>query len=222
MKKGFTLLEMMVVVGIIAILLAASVAGFSNMTKTADKAKAQELVSNVATALTALFQKEGNWPKRLASCGETGAALDENRALPLARGSYLSLSTDNDDDPKHCTKLRGGDRFGVLDPWGTDIVKRKGDSASLSDIKKGEELDRYIHYAVDVDGDGVIKGVDVGGVAVDVRATAIAWCGGKDGVIQPYPYAGGNANNRKANNSKGGSANDDVYSWTPAQAADVQ
>ena len=54
------------------------------------------------------------------------------------------------------------------------------------------------------------------------RLEAIAVCGGKDGVIQPYPYAGGNANNRKANNSKGGSANDDVYSWTPAQAADVQ
>ena len=51
-KSGCTLVEMLVVIGIIAVLVGASIGGFSAMTKTAEKAKCQELVSNVATALT--------------------------------------------------------------------------------------------------------------------------------------------------------------------------
>lgn len=45
MKKGFTLVEMLVVIGIIVILLGASIGGFSKMTKSAERAKARELVS---------------------------------------------------------------------------------------------------------------------------------------------------------------------------------
>ena len=54
MKKGFTLIEMLVVIGIIAVLVGASIGGFSAMTRTAERAKCQELVSNVATVLCIL------------------------------------------------------------------------------------------------------------------------------------------------------------------------
>jgi prepilin-type N-terminal cleavage/methylation domain-containing protein len=69
MKKGFTLIEMLVVIGIIAVLVGASIGGFSAMTKSAENTKCQELVSNTATALTAMFQDTGVWPQRLANQG---------------------------------------------------------------------------------------------------------------------------------------------------------
>ena len=218
-RPAFTLIEMLVVIGIIAVLIGASLGGYSSMTKTADRARCQEVVSNVATALTALFQNEGSWPKRLAENGATDGKLDENVAYALvANGrSYFSLTKSTDG-----RSLGGHDRFGILTPWAQAVVKAQGTAAS-----KGSKVgtmtvdDHILHYALDLDGDGKILGASVGGQSVDVRATAIVWCGGKDGVIDPYPYANGGGGG-KGSSSKGGTRSDDVYSWTPAQTRDVQ
>ena len=85
---------MLVVIGIIAVLVGASIGGFSAMTRTAEKAKCQELVSNVATALTVMFQQEGAWPRALAQNGASDGRLDAKSAYALvAKGrTYLSLS----------------------------------------------------------------------------------------------------------------------------------
>jgi prepilin-type N-terminal cleavage/methylation domain-containing protein len=213
MKKGFTLIEMLVVIGIIAVLVGASIGGFSAMTRTAEKAKCQELVSNVATALTIMFQQEGVWPKRLAKNGASDGQLDADAAYAFVAGTtkYLSLSVSGG-------RLAGIDRFGVVSPWASAHLKRKGSSASLSDVVSAGPngsmtvKDHILHYALDLDGDGIIQGASVGNQVIDVRATAIVWCGGKDGFVSPYPYAGG---------GKGGK-NDDVYSWTPGQTKNVQ
>jgi prepilin-type N-terminal cleavage/methylation domain-containing protein len=216
MKKGFTLIEMLVVIGIIAVLVGASIGGFSAMTRTAEKAKCQELVSNVATALTVMFQQEGAWPRTLAQNGASDGRLDAKTAYALvAKGrTYLSLSHSGG-------KLIGNDRFGVMSPWAASLVKRKGNAASLSDVvgvsPQGGQMtvqDHILHYALDLDGDGIIQGASVGNQVIDVRATAIVWCGGKDGFVVPYPYAeGGQRNSGK---------NDDVYSWTPGQTKGVK
>ena len=217
LRPAFTLIEMLVVMGIIAVLIGASIGGYSAMTKSAERARCQELVSNVAVALTALFQNEGVWPKRLAREGSTDGKLDENAAYALvANGrSYFSLTKNGD-------RLGGHDRFGILTPWAQAVVKRLGTSASKGSRVGSMTVDDHIlHYALDLDGDGKILGASVGGRSVDVRATAIVWCCGKDGVIDPYPYGGGAGGKGSSSGSSGGKT-DDVYSWTPAQTRDVQ
>ncbi len=193
MKKAFTLVEMLVVIGIIAVLMAASMAAYSKLTKTADKAKAQELVHNVATALASLYQQEGVWPKRLLTGGSQGV-LDAEHALPLAKGGYFPLNWKDN-------QLIGLDRLGILDPWGAAIIKRKGASTSQTDVYRGDDFDHIIHYAVDADGDGIVE-ADVGGESVKVRASAIAWGAGKDGKLEAYSV---------------GVRKDDVYSWGVGQ-----
>ena len=210
MRRGFTLIEILVVIGIITVLIGASIGGFSAMTKTAERAKAHELVLNVATALTALYQQEGNWPKRLATNGQTDGQLDKDAAIPLALGKYFSLTTKGSGKE---IKLAGLDQFGIVTPWATAVIKRRGTSAQLSDVVTGSTTvkDHILHYALALDGDGVIKGANVGGESVDVRATAIVWCIGKSGGNggQPWPY-------------HTGLKKDDVYSWAPGQAAEVK
>ena len=204
---------MLVVIGIIAVLIGASIGGFTAMTKTADKAKAQELVSNAATALTALFQQEGAWPKRLINGkdgGEGGGQLlDENAAYALVAGGrkYFSLTVKDG-------KLAGLDKCGIISPWATAAVKRSGRPAETSTKVGSVNLENHIlRYAIDLDGDGIIEGVNVGGTPVDIRATAAVWCCGKDGVFSPYPYGSGAKKSGKC---------DDVYSWAPGQTRNVK
>lgn len=199
-RNAFTLVEMLVVIGIIAILMGASIGAFSKMTKTAERAKCQELVSNTATALTALYQQAGIWPKVLRANGATDGQLDENAALALV--NYMSLSTDSNG------KLSGIDKFGIVTPWAVAHIKRRGNSASLSDKVAGGTLqDHILHYAVDLDGDGIIPGANVGGETVDIRATVAVWCCGKDGVLETYSR---------------GLRKDDCYSWTKGQTQGVR
>lgn len=173
-RKGFTLIEMLVVIGIITVLMAASMAGFSSMTKTAEKTRARELVTNVATALTALYQREGAWPKRTLEGAKGDFKFDENAALPLAKKNYLSLSLTNDK-----SALTGYDKFGVVTPWAVAVLKSNGRNADKG-TKVGSATieDHILRYAIDTDGSGF---VDVTPLNVRVRATACVWCCGKNG-----------------------------------------
>lgn len=211
MRKGFTLVEMLVVIGIIVILMGAAIAGYSKVTKSAERAREQELVSNVATALTALYQEEGTWPKRLVNGAGSDGRLTADVAYALAANGrhYLSLSAEDG-------RLIGFDRFGIVTTWASAVIKRAGTAASLGTKVAGTSKtveDHILHYAIDTDGDGIVENVSVGGASIPaIRATAVVWSCGKDGVVSPYPYLSG---------SKSGGI-DDVYSWAPGQARDVQ
>ncbi len=199
-KNGFTLIEMLIVIGIITVLVGASISAFSKMRSSADRSRAQELVHNTAVALTAIFQQEGSWPKRLAANGASDGILDAYTALPLAKGGYMSLTMNSDK-----SALGGLDKLGIVDPWAAAVIKTKGDSASLSDMVNTPQTiqDHILHYALDLDGDGIVDNASVGGETVSVRASAIVWCAGKDGKMEPYTS---------------GLKKDDIYSWTPGQA----
>lgn len=202
MKKAFTLVEMLVVIGIIAVLTAATIGGYSKITATAEKTKCRELVSNVAIAMTTYFQRNGAWPSILVKNGKTDGELDENVAYALK--DYISLNADT-----NAQKLKGLDKFGIVTPWATEVIKRRGSSAAVTDkVPSGGSIkDHILHYAIDLDGDGIIENASVGGESVSVRATAIVWCCGKDGIIEAYTR---------------GLRKDDIHSWTKGQTQDVK
>lgn len=201
MKKGFTLVEMLVVIGIIAVLVGATIGGYSKFSKTAEKTRCQELVSNTATALATLFQQNGAWPRALRTAAQGDGKLTATAAYPLA--AYMSLTTSNG-------ALAGYDRLGVVSPWATAVIRhRSGGAVSESTrVPSGGTVDDHIlRFAIDYDGDGIIEGANVGGETIDIRATAAVWCCGKDGRIEVYSQ---------------GLRRDDVYSWTKGQTQNVR
>ncbi len=199
-EKGFTLVEMLVVIGIILIIVGASAAGLTKMVRSAERARCRELVANTAVALVQLYQNEGAWPRALIKNNNKDGGLDERAALPLA--GIMTLTSNG-------SKLVGYNRFGIVSPWAMAVIRRKGESASLSTkVPSGGTIkDHVLRYALDLDGDGIIEDVDVGGETVNVRANAVVWCCGKDGKIEAY---------------RTGLKKDDCHSWTVGQTKYVK
>lgn len=209
-RKAFTLIEMLVVIGIIGALMAASIGGYSAITKAAQRARLRELVSNTSTALIAYFQDHGSWPKAFLNAYDGGDGLiDQRVGFLLARRSYpdgrvegyMSLAVKyNGPTPMG---LMGVDRLGVVSPWAIDAIKRSGDSATPdTPVSTGGKVqDHILHFAIDVDGDGITE-AKVGGQGIKIRAPAAVWSAGRDGKMERYSR---------------GSLKDDVYSWTKGQ-----
>ena len=228
-RTGFTLIEMMVVIGIIGILAAALTGGYSYMVKSAQRAKAVEAVSNARTALEALYiRKDGMWPTHIlrARTHEGGYhVMDENVAKVLAQNDLLNVDCkkpDEGQDPSDLGnyKLRGVDRCGIADPWGQDVLRRLGTTSSDGNalLKKevssgGRVEDHLIYFAVDQDEDGFVT-KEEGAPVKKVRAKVITWCAGADGGL-------GNCSSDKAGkvtvNGRVVSNGDNVYSWQRAQ-----
>lgn len=203
MKKGFSLIEMLVVIAIIATLIAASVGVYSSVTARAQNARCLELVSNVATALNALYQRENRWPPALvkASNDGRGGQLTKEGAACLAVHNLLSLSyTTREQDGETIYELSGLDRCGIVTPWATETLKRLPPGKSGLDARVkiggkdvGKVSDHVLHFSIDIDGDGIVEIEQASGSTLKIRGTAAVW------------YKGPKGNK------------DDIISWTAAQ-----
>ena len=181
-RRAFTLIEMLVVIGIIAILIGAGMTTFSAATRKAQQARAREVVSNVATALEAIYQKEGSFSRRVLAQGGSDGEMDADVAYELAKRNAMTLTYDS-----ARKKTVGADRCGILTPWAQDLVKRS--KSSVADSTKvptgGTVKDHRVHFAVDIEGRGYVN-ANVGGESLKIRASAVAWCCGRDGKKLKY------------------------------------
>lgn len=166
-QAGFTLIEMLVVIGIIGILATTLVSSFSAMQTTARQAQAQALAGEVATALTLYLQQHGEWPLALLSQNE----MDTNACGVLTGLLDTDTSKDN-----------GLDRYGLLDPWGRAAMKRSTAISATDKLQNGSLLlEHRIQYRLDKEYDGFVDAIDNSPKSVTIRASAIAWSRGPDG-----------------------------------------
>lgn len=188
MKRGFTLVEMLIVIGVIAILTGAAMTGFRGAVEKAQAAKCQELVHNVSTALVKVFQDNGSWPSRIISAGQGSGEMTAEIGGELARRKALSLNyrlVENEETGEKVYKLVGLDQCGVVSPWAAEVVKRKAANGNVSlnePVPGGGTIrDHVLRFSVDDDEDGLVKVSYEGGKSVTVRASAAVWCCGRDG-----------------------------------------
>ncbi len=202
-RKGFTLVEMLVVMSLIAILSTALLMGYGRVTRTAQKAKAQETVANVATALGVLLQQKSSWPKKLLSYqgadGTGKGCVVEVAKVFAENGNLLGVTVDSSGKPT------GTDRCGIVDPWAVAVLKRSSANGESTAVPSGGTVrDHVIYFALDTDFDGITE-AKVCGETVKIRANAIAWSAGADGEL------GDSYSKRSKKNA------DNIYSWQRKQ-----
>ena len=185
-RDGFTLVELLVVIGMIGLLAGALIASFSHLKTSARQSQAQALVGEVATALTAYLDRYREWPDALKGRTE----MDEKACWVLQENKLLDVVVKKWNETSQKMEWEGPtgnslDRFGLLDPWGRAGLRRNpsiGDAGAA--IEGGTKLsDHRLQYRLDTNYDGVIDGSDDDpppkGLAV--RASAIVWSRGPDG-----------------------------------------
>ena len=181
-NKGFTLVEMLVVMGLIGLLVAMMTGALKYAQNVAWQARAQELVSNVATALTIYISREGVWPKEIL---ESGGVVDNEVCKVLQQAKLLDVTTVKSDGN---INQNSPERFGLLSPWGQRLLRRNPKmTASAGALPADSLLRRHmLQFRVDINYDGKIDSSDAtlgsipgrGGV---IRASAIVWACGPNG-----------------------------------------
>jgi len=187
-RRGFTLVEMLVVIGILGILSAALLSSFSHVQSAARKAEAQKQVAEVATALTVFLQLERTWPQEWLDKGKREMDIEmcwymQSRKLLdvttfLYEGSTVKpMTADNLND-------QSLDRFGMLDPWGRRALKKsKVKSKGLEDKPPAEAENHLIQFRLDKNYDGwVDQSEGLPGKGGKVRASVLVWSRGPDGL----------------------------------------
>ncbi|MCL2104694.1 MAG: type II secretion system GspH family protein [Kiritimatiellaeota bacterium] len=180
-QDGFTLLEMLVIIGIIGILMAVLLPSYGYIQEAARQSRAQTLVRDAATALTAYVQRERAWPTEIL---DSGGYLDHKVCKILHEAGLFDSTAYNGDN----LNLDSLDRFGLLDPWGQAFVKR---NPKLQDVNK--ELgdpprplkNHLLQFRIDRNFDGKVNADDGWGpipYGQIVRESAIVWSCGPGGL----------------------------------------
>ena len=207
-RGGFTLVEMLVVIGILGILSVALLSSFGHVKNSARKAQAQSLVSEAATAFTRYLQNERSWPAEFLIKQE----MDEEVCRVFQKKKYLDVTPYKirrvDDVTSEVTNernMKSLDRFGLLDPWGQAALKKNPTQTVSEKINGGRSFaDHRLQYRIDKNYDGFVDSQD-GEVpkGVRVRASVLVWSRGPDG-LDDF-------------NGNGRYPRDDSLSWSHAQ-----
>ena len=182
---GFTLVEMLVIIGIIGLLAGALVPTVSHLRRAAKRARAQGAVTSAKVALNAYLQSEREWnglfgldSSAQVAVSDVADGIDYDIAKILSDAKLLDLVVP--DDPATSTSL---DRFGFLDEWGRFQLRRNTGISSDSDTgSDGVKIrDHRLQFRLDTDYDGYIDAGEGSPLGLRFRASVIVWSRGPDG-----------------------------------------
>jgi prepilin-type N-terminal cleavage/methylation domain-containing protein len=181
LRSGFTLVEMLVVIGMIGILAASLIGSFSHIKSTARGSQAQVQVSEVATAFNLYLQQEREWPAEALASEEMDA--DVCKAFQFYRyGNFLDLTTWSTNGTSSAVNLNSPDRFGLLDIWGRAALRKYPRTTSADAVLDGVKLsDHRIQFRLDTDMDGYVDSGEGSPKGAKVRASVLVWSRGPDG-----------------------------------------
>jgi len=168
---GFTLVEMLVVIGIIGILSGTMVITVVHVKRIAFGVDSRAIVTNAHTALNSYHTTEGEWHEVMLKdrmmTRDVCIELRNKHAIDYAPDAGLGL-----------------DRFGLLDAWGNRSLRNSSlvtdvNQAGSDGIKIG---DRLLQIRLDENYDGYVDQSEGSPNGARIRANVIVWSRGPDGM----------------------------------------
>ena len=94
MQKGFTLIELMIVVAIIGILAAIAIPAYQNYTKRSHVSEGLSLAGGAKAAVTEIYSSQGTWPTGNANAGlPTDTSIKGNAVRSVnVSGSTITIT----------------------------------------------------------------------------------------------------------------------------------
>jgi type IV pilus assembly protein PilA len=93
-QKGFTLIELMIVVAIIGILAAIAIPAYQDYTIRAQVTEGLNLMSDMKAGVAEWYAQEGAWPSSLVQIGISGSASDKAakyvKSISLSKGTLIT------------------------------------------------------------------------------------------------------------------------------------
>lgn len=190
-KRGFTMVELLIVIGIIGMLSTVLIVSFGKVKSIAMRNEAQKVVDQAKVSLEAVLLAKQSWPVVLINNMSQG--FNRDVCWYLQQNNYMDLTTKEKNRQNGVwdwseTSL---DRFGLLDPWGRTALKintgAKSDTEELGNGNVSVFRDHVLQYRLDLNGDGFIDSSDCRGCSMPVegmriRASVMVWSRGEDGI----------------------------------------
>ncbi len=187
LRGGFTLVEMLVVIGIIGLLAATLIASFSYVKIAAKQSQAHNLVMEVATAMSLYVQQERDWPEQWKDKEAVG--MDQKVCWVLQDKKLFDVTTYTYQPKPNETRVnnladanlnwQSLDRFGLLDPWGRAALRKNKTKNETDKVESGGTFaDHRLQFRLDKNLDGMVDSLDNAPPGVEVRASVIVWSRG--------------------------------------------
>ena len=128
--RGFTLMELLVVISIIVILAALTVGGFNYANQKQARSKAKLQIELLQNALEEYKMDTGGYPVHPVSNGKNGTAKVYKALYPTSLSEKVYLADLNpDSDKQGWLAGQTGTNLKLYDPWGTEYFFRTNNPA---------------------------------------------------------------------------------------------